>query len=481
MLMQRPIGRLIMWLWVAPLWVVGSAWAQLPDFTELAAANGPAVVNISTSQKEGNHARLPHGLELPELPESGPWGDLLRRFFGERHGEGKQLPDEKGDDLIESRSLGSGFIIDAAGYILTNRHVIADADEIVVRLSDRRELVAEVVGSDRRSDIALLKVEAEQLPVVKLGDDADLKVGEWVMAIGSPFGFDHSVSVGVVSALGRALPSESYVPFIQTDVAINPGNSGGPLFDLNGKVVGINSQIYSRTGGFMGLAFAIPISVAMDVVAQLKAQGYVQRGWLGVLIQNVTRELAESFGMRHPSGALVAQVLEKSPAAAAGLEVGDVILSFDGQPIQDSSDLPPLVGRTPVGEEVVLQILRRGSEQSLRLTIGELPAEEELAQGRGETVERGISRLGLQIAPLETEQQQQLGIDGGVIVTEVRGGAAQQAGVRQGDVVLQIDGVAVEDVAQFRRLVEALPAGRTVPLLIQRDRGPIFLALRVPE
>ncbi|MCW8888628.1 MAG: trypsin-like peptidase domain-containing protein, partial [Gammaproteobacteria bacterium] len=275
---------------------------KLPDFTELVAENSPAVVNISTLQKQKRvgSIKIPDNIPLPELPEGNPFEDLLKKYFGHPDiGNGEQ-PDS------EAQSLGSGFIIDEDGYILTNNHVVDDAEEIIVRLSDRRELQAKVVGTDKQSDIALLKIDADHLPVVKLGKSEDLKVGEWVMAIGSPFGFDHSVSVGVVSALGRSLPSENYVPYIQTDVAINPGNSGGPLFNLDGEVVGINSQIYSRTGGFMGLSFAIPVSVALDVAKQLKEQGHVTRGWLGVLIQDVTRELAESFGMDRPEGALIA-------------------------------------------------------------------------------------------------------------------------------------------------------------------------------
>lgn len=295
-------------------------------------------MNISTKQKVQTRSTrgLPHGLPMPELPENGPWNDLFRHFFG--NPEGGFEP----DDESEARSLGSGFIIGSDGYILTNNHVVEKADEILVRLSDRRELVAKLIGTDKRSDLALLKIEASDLPVVKVGKDKEIKVGEWVMAIGSPFGFDHSVTVGVVSALGRSLPRESYVPFIQTDVAINPGNSGGPLFNLDGEVIGINSQIYSRTGGFMGLSFAIPMEVALDVVAQLKDKGYVARGWLGVLIQDVTRELAESFGMKQPAGALVAKVLKDGPAAKAGIKVGDVVLEFAGKAIHTSSDLPPV-------------------------------------------------------------------------------------------------------------------------------------------
>ncbi len=314
---------------------------ELPDFTALVRENGPVVVNISTKQS-AHSAPTTHDFSVPDLPEDSPLQDFFRHFFG----DDGEMP----DDALQSRSLGSGFIVSADGYVLTNSHVVDGADEIVVRTSDRREFVATLVGTDKRSDMALLKVEGEGLPVARIGSSKDLQVGEWVLAIGSPFGFEASATAGIVSAKGRSLPTENYVPFIQTDVAINPGNSGGPLFNLNGEVVGVNSQIYSRTGGFMGLSFAIPIDVAMDVVNQLKTKGKVSRGWLGVLIQDVTRELAETFGMKQPRGALVAQVLPNSPAAAADLRPGDVILSFNGREVPTSSALPPLVGMTAVGE-----------------------------------------------------------------------------------------------------------------------------------
>ena len=288
---------------------------NLPDFTELVEENSGAVVNISTTKQNEVKRGLPPGMDIPDLPEDNPFGDLLRRFFGEHGGDG--------EDFFNSRSLGSGFIISKDGYVITNHHVVKGADEIIVKLNDRRELVAELVGSDPRSDIALLKLNATDLPTVRIGSSDDVKVGQWVLAIGSPFGFDASVTAGIVSAKGRSLPSENYVPFIQTDVAINPGNSGGPLFDLDGNVVGINSQIYTRSGGFMGLSFAIPMEVAMDVVDQIKTHGYVSRGWLGVYIQEVTRELAESFGMDKPAGALVAKILPDSPAEESDIKVGD--------------------------------------------------------------------------------------------------------------------------------------------------------------
>jgi len=466
-------GKLLL---VALLLAANVAQARdLPDFTRLVEAYGPAVVNISTKQVSKKPI-LPHGLEIPDLPKGTPWDDLFRHFFGDGNGDGG--PQER-----EARSLGSGFIIDSSGYILTNNHVVDGADEIVVRLSDRRELVAQLVGADERSDVALLKVDADHLPVVKIGKSSNLKVAEWVMAIGTPFGFDHSVSVGVVSALGRSLPSENYVPFIQTDVAINPGNSGGPLFNLDGEVVGINSQIYSRTGGFMGLSFAIPIDVVMDVVKQIKDQGYVSRGWLGVLIQDVTRELAESFGMDKPMGALVARVLDNSPAAKAGLEVGDVILEYDGKEISYSSDLPPLVGRTRVGEKAKVKVLRDGKIKNLQVRIAELPAEEDLQKTQGATPKKiKTDRLGLSVTDLTAQQRKELELgDGGVMVDQIDDGAAASAGIQRGDVIAKLNNKNVTNSKQFKELVDDLPEGKSVPVLVIRRSGPMFLALKVPE
>ena len=467
--------------WLA-LVVSFNGWAVtpsgLPDFTVLVEQNSTAVVNISSRQSQANYKHPDilkrHG--LPDLPEGIPFEDFLRRF----------LDPDKGDENPQreyAKSLGSGFILDADGYILTNNHVVKDADEIIVRLSDRRELRAELVGADERSDIALLKVDADELPIVKLGRSDTLKVGEWVMAIGSPFGFDHSVSVGVVSALGRSLPSENYVPFIQTDVAINPGNSGGPLFNLNGEVVGINSQIYSRTGGFMGLSFAIPVDIALNVVKQLKDSGHVARGWLGVLIQDVTRELAESFGMDRPYGALVSQILEGSPAEEAGLRVGDIIIAFAGKEVIGSSELPPMVGQTRVGATRMLTVVRNGQQLEIEIAIGELP-EEASKQLKDRTPQRGqIERIGLTVTALSSEQRQQNQQErGGVQVTQLDGGGvAQGSGIRLGDVIVKLNNVEVEGVEQFIELVEGLPAGRSVSVLVMRKQGPLFLALKIPK
>jgi serine protease Do len=445
----------------------------LPDFTELVQSYGPAVVNISTTQKKQIRSphRLPKGLEIPDIPEDSPFYEFFRRFFGEG-GEAEEY---------DAQSLGSGFLLSTDGYVVTNHHVVKDAEEVIVRLSDRRELTAEVVGSDERSDIAVLKVKGDGFPSVKLGRSADLRVGEWVLAIGSPFGFDHSVTAGIVSAIGRSLPSENYVPFIQTDVAINPGNSGGPLFNLDGEVVGVNSQIYSRTGGFMGLSFAIPIDVAMDVVEQIKSHGKVSRGWLGVLIQDVTRELAESFGMERPHGALVARVLPDSPASAAGFAVGDVVVEFDGKPVAHSSDLPPMVGRTRAGSKVPVKVLREGKPKTLTVAIAELPEDTEVqARVGGHGGPSSDQRLGVAVTDLTPEQREELEVgEGGVLVAEVKDGAAHRAGVRQGDVILMIDGVGVKNAVHFKELAAGLEGEKPVPLLVQRRGNPLFLALRL--
>ena len=446
--------------------------ASLPNFTELVEQVGPSVVNISTTQKIKPHAGLPPGVEMPELPENSPWGDLFKKFFGD-----KGAPSEGYD----TQSLGSGFIIDASGYIITNNHVVRNAEEVIVRLNDRREFKAEVIGSDPRSDVALLKVDATDLPVVKLADPDNLKVGEWVMAIGSPFGFDHSVSVGVVSAIGRNLPSENYVPFIQTDVAINPGNSGGPLFNLDGEVVGINSQIYSRTGGFMGLSFAIPMKVAIEVVEQLKSKGRVTRGWLGILIQDVNRELAESFGMKQPKGAVVLRILENSPASKAGFKVGDVVVDFNGVNINRSSDLPIAVGSTKTGSKVKVKVIREGKTKTLKVVIEELPSEEELADSKPNKPSK-LNRIGATVSDLSEEQRSTLNIPtGGVYVQKTGKGPSRESGIKTGDVILKLNGVDIKNAKQFRSIVKKLPTDKSLPILIQRRASPIFLVIKINE
>jgi serine protease Do len=363
--------------------------------------------------------------------------------------------------------------------VLTNYHVVKNADEIIVRLNDRRELRGEVIGTDKRSDVALLKIDATDLPVARIGTSTSLEVGEWVLAIGSPFGFDYSATAGIVSAKGRSLPRENYVPFIQTDVAINPGNSGGPLFNQEGEVVGVNSQIYSRTGGYMGVSFAIPIEVAMDVADQLKTTGRVSRGWLGVLIQDITLDLAESFGMKQPRGALVAKVLPDSPAKAADIQVGDVIVKFDGKEIRDSASLPPIVGRTRVGVSIPVDVIRDRKQKVVKVKLGELPEDAAIASADKPVVDK-TNRLGLSVADLTDEQQTEFEIDAGVVVTRLVDGAASRAGVHKGDIILSIDNKPVKNVETFQKLVKTLPDNKSVAILVQRNGSPTFLALKVP-
>lgn len=452
--------------------VGASGGTQFPNFTDLVKKNSDAVVNISSTQKVESRrfSDMPEGL-FPEFPEDSPFSEFFERFFENR----PDIPQER-----QARSLGSGFIISEDGYILTNSHVIKDADEIVVTLSDRTEKPARVVGSDERSDVALLKIEATQLPTVNIGDSDDLEVGEWVLAIGSPFGLEHTATQGIVSALGRNLPSDTYVPFIQTDVAVNPGNSGGPLFNTEGKVVGVNAQIYTRTGGYMGLSFAIPIDVAMKVADQLKTQGYVTRGWLGVVIQPVTQELAESFDLKRPQGALVAKIVPDSPASEAGLQPGDIILSYGGTSIQTSGELPPLVGATPVGKRVSIDILRNGEERQLEVTIQTL--QEEKTETLAATADDRASPLNIVVAELTAAQRKELDIGKrGVLVKSVREGPAEDAGIRAGDVLLSINGKDITGVDAFIQLLDELPKGKPVPVLIYRGDGPLFLALKIPK
>jgi serine protease Do len=447
--------------------------SHLPGFVDLVKETSSAVVNISTTQKiKSGMPELPEGFEMPEFPEDSPFGELFKYFFEQ---------DENGEpNYHDAKSLGSGFIISKDGYVMTNYHVVKDADEIIVRLSDRRELKGEVIGVDQRSDVALLKIEATGLPVVKIGKSSELEVGEWVLAIGSPFGFDHSATAGIVSAKGRSLPRENYVPFIQTDVAINPGNSGGPLFNQEGEVVGVNSQIYSRTGGYMGLSFAIPVEVAMDVADQLKTAGRVKRGWLGVLIQDVTLDLAESFGMKQPHGALVAKVLPDSPAKKAGIKVGDVIVEFNDKTIQNSANLPPIVGSSKVGVQLPVTVIRNGREKTLKVKLDELPDDNTVATATEDEEVEQTNRIGFSAVDLTDEQREVLEIQGGVLVTRVIEGPASQAGIRKDDIILTLDSKQIKNLDQFQKLVGALPGGKSVAMLVQRGGSPTFLAVKVP-
>ncbi len=452
---------------IAPLQLVNAV--ELPNFTELVKKQSSAVVNISTTIKPSENKRSPHSMPFPK-DGNHEFNDLFRHFFDDENPTNK-----------DTSSLGSGFILSSDGYILTNHHVVSDANEIIVKLSDRRELVAELVGSDVRSDIALLKVDAKDLPTLTTGKSSQLEVGEWVVAIGSPFGFDHSVTVGVVSAKERSLPSESYVPFIQTDVAINPGNSGGPLFNLAGEVVGVNSQIYSRTGGFMGLSFAIPIDVAMDVVNQLKTKGKVSRGWLGVIIQEVTRDLAKSFNMKKIRGALVAQILDESSAKGI-LQGGDVIIEFDGKKVTTVASLPVIVGQTAVGREVDVKVLRAGQEKILKLTISELPEDlNKVSKKEKKQPKKNNDKvaLGMIIQDLNESIRKSLKISSGVLVHKVKPGSAANAGIVSGDVITMVAGKPIDSTKQFIELSKTFKKGDVIAILVKREGASRFVALKI--
>ncbi len=459
---------LVFFLIFVPITLFAQA-RELPDFTELVDKQGPTVVNISTTQAPAR-SNVP---QLPNLEENDPFYDFFRRFIP-RPGPGPRD--------FESRSLGSGFIISGEGYILTNAHVIDNADEINVKLNDKREFKAKVIGADRRTDIALIKIEASALPTVRLGDPNKLRVGEWVLAIGSPFGFDNTVTAGIVSAKGRSLPQENFVPFIQTDVAINPGNSGGPLFNMKGEVVGINSQIYSRTGGFMGLSFAIPIDVAMDIQSQLRRAGRVSRGRIGVVIQEVSKELAESFGLKKPAGALVNSVEKGSPADKAGVESGDIVLKFDGKQVATSGDLPRIVGSTRPGAKANMELWRKGASREVTVTVGELPEDRLASRGGGgrAPTELSANRLGLVVNDLTAEQKRDMKLNGGIIVEDVRGN--MRADLRRGDVITAVISrghtTELKSADQFNRLVAQLEKGIAVTLHVRRGESNLFVTIR---
>lgn len=448
----------------------GSAWGTayanpLPDFTELVSQNQAAVVNIRAAHQGKTSSSLPPGFDRRDL--NGPMGDFLRRFFNE--------PQDSAEG--SSRASGSGFLISADGYILTNQHVIEATDDIRVRLSDNNEFKAEIIGIDKPSDIALLKIAGQQLPHVKIGQSATLKVGAWVFAIGSPFGLEHSVTAGIVSAKGRSLSHERFVPFIQTDVAVNPGNSGGPLFNLQGEVVGINAMIYSQTGGYMGLSFAIPIELAMEVTTQLQRQGKVRRGWLGVVVQEVTPEQARTLNMTAPTGAWITEIEANSPATQAKLQTGDIILSFNRQSITESQQLLPIVAMTAMDTPVPLEFLRQGQLQMTQVIITEQP--EPVAMQPTTTTN---SRLAITVTDVTPEQQKELGLSqpGGVSVSAVEeSGPAYQAGIRPQDVILQLKNHPIANSSQFNEWVANLPTGQPIAVLVQRKSGPAFLALQL--
>lgn len=441
------------------------------DYAALVALQGQVVVKITARKQSVSSSQTGHS-PLDQLPEE------LRRYFEQLPGSPSPPHGRQGQP---GGGVGSGFIISEDGYIVTNHHVIAGADDIEVGLQNRQSYTATLIGSDARTDLALLKVEASDLPVAQLGDSDTLKVGQWVLAIGSPFGFDYTATQGIVSALSRSLPSNdsNYVPFIQTDVAVNPGNSGGPLFDLHGKVVGVNSQIYTRSGGYMGLSFAIPVDVVKNVVAQLRDNGRVTRGWLGVTIQEVSRELAETFGMDRPRGALVAEVSTDSPAAAAGLQAGDIILSFNQKPVASSSKLPAIVGSTAVNSTVPVLIQRSGKEQTLELTVGELDETPSVDQA---TAIASSDTAGLTLKRLDAEQLETLELTHGLEVMSVKANSAgAKSSLQKGDVLLSLNRKALISVEDFKHTYESASKDSPLPLLLMRGKGRLYVPLSAPD
>jgi len=430
--------------------------SALPDFSDLAAKRGPAVVNISVT-KDPEKAQSRQRQERPDPDELPPF---FRNF---------PMPPQQGP----ARGVGSGFIVSPDGVILTNAHVVADADEVTVKLTDRREFQAKVLGSDKTTDIAVLKIDATDLPVAPIGDPEKTRIGEWVVAIGQPYGFENTVTSGIVSAKYRSLPGDSYVPFIQTDAAVNPGNSGGPLFNLRGEVIGVNSQIFSRSGGNQGLAFAIPIDVAMQVKDQIQQHGKVSHGRLGVTIQDVSQSLAASFGLKGPNGALVGSVQKGSPAAGAGIEPGDVILKIDGREIGRSGELPPLVGAMKPGATATLTVWRNGAEREVKVAVGALEDNKTVASAKADARQ---GKLGVVVRPLSPEERKATELANGVVVEDVAGAAAK-AGVRPGDVIVSVNSTPVKSVDHLRDLVSK--SGKSIALLVQRDDARIFIPVTI--
>ena len=441
--------------------------AELPDFTEIVDSASPAVVKILV-EYESENSRYQEQME--DLPES------LRRFFDFR-GRPPVPRDRAG--------MGSGFILTSDGYIVTNNHVVENARQVIVRLPDRQEFDAEVIGTDPRSDLAVLKIDAKRLPTLELASEDDIKVGQWVLAIGSPFSLDFSVTAGIVSALGRSLPTETgdnYVPFIQTDVAINPGNSGGPLFNLDGEVIGVNSQIFTRSGGSIGLSFAIPVSVVRNVGSQIQENGVVERGWLGVSIQDVDRNLAESFGLDRPRGALIAQVGRDSPAERAGLQSGDVIVAFDDEPIETSADLPHIVGLIAPGSRVEALLVRDGDEQSVTVEVGALASDQVARVDAGVSVDGSLQLLGMRVAEAEADTLADLGLSGGVVIEAVEPDSpAAEAGVRDGDILTRLGSRPISRVSDVTAAADDLAPGSSVPARLIRGRSPLFIGIRIPD
>ncbi len=453
-----------------------AAAAVLPDFTDLVDKVGPSVVNIRTTER--SKMLQGQGGEDEEMQE------FFRRFFGQPPGQrpqpsprGRRAPNGNGDEQPQvPRGVGSGFIISADGYVLTNAHVVEGADEVFVTLTDKREFKAKIIGSDRRTDVALVKIDGSNLPRLTMGDSSKLRVGEWVIAIGSPFGLENTVTAGIVSANSR--DTGDYLPLIQTDVAVNPGNSGGPLINMRGEVVGINSQIYSRSGGYMGISFAVPIAEAIRVSEQLKTIGRVVRGRIGVQIGEVTKEVAESLGLPRAQGALVARVEPGSPAEKAGVEAGDIITSFNGTTIDKSGDLPRLVGNTKPGSKSTLTVLRKGAKRDLQVTVAEMEAEQTAKkEDKKSKQEQTVNALGLAVADLSDAQKRELKLEGGAIV-ELADGPAGRAGLQPGDVIVRLNNTDIKDAKQFNSLVSKLDTKKNALLLVRRGDSSQFVPIR---
>ena len=456
----------------APAPTAGAQVVPLPDFTPLMKIDGPAVVNVITTNKARSGRR--GGAQSPGADD--PLAEFLRRFAPGGPGGGGQ------GDQEPRGGLGSGFIISPDGYILTNAHVVADFDDVTVRLADsKREFKAKVIGVDKRTDVALIKVEGKDLPTAKLGNSSQVEAGQWVAAIGSPFGFANTITAGIVSATGRSLPDETYVPFIQTDVAVNPGNSGGPLINLKGEVIGINSMIYSRTGGYMGVSFAIPIEVALDVAKQLQQNGKVTRGRMGVGVQPLTKELAQSFRLDATTGAVVTSVEPGSPAEKAGLKAGDVILSYNGKRIEDPSELPRLVAATRPGEKAQLQLWRNGKTESGTVTVGEFPDEVKTAKGDpgAGIAKQASAELGLAVRDLAPEERRALGIVYGLVVEEVTSGPAAGSPIQPGDVILAVNQDRFRSLEEFKKLVGQRKKGDSIALLVRRGDSSLYVPMEL--
>ncbi|APZ44643.1 hypothetical protein BW247_09625 [Acidihalobacter ferrooxydans] len=454
---------------------VNPRFERLPNFSQLIEHSAPAVVSITGVRTVSNASAAQNA--LPNLPPNSPFGQFFKHFFDQQNPQSQPQQSKE-------RILGSGFIISPNGYIVTNRHVVVGDAQIKVRLLDRHEYPAKVIGMDKRTDLALLKIDAKNLPTLPLGNSSHLKVGQWVLAIGNPFGFDYSATQGIISALSRNLPNENYVPFIQTDAAVNPGNSGGPLLNLQGQVIGVNSQIYTSSGGFMGLSFAIPINIVKDVINQLRAHGKVSYGWLGVMVQDMDQNLAQSFGLSQPEGALVAQVEPHSPAAKAGLKAGDIILEFNGSKINRSADLPPLVGATPVGSSVPVVILRDGKRMTVEVTIAALtqPKSKSSNQPSTQQADQG-GRLGMIVENLTAAQRQQLGIGNrGVLISGLDpNGVAAQNGLAPGDVILKFGHHVIDNTTQLAEAIKQAPTGQPIPVLIMRQQTPLYTTVTIPK